>query len=80
MRATSRTSLGFAVLASGGLALAAPPADAAEQLLFDRVDAVVGSPTTAIQARDLNGDERLDLVVTGGQRVIVLTGRRLRET
>lgn len=51
------------------------PADAAGQLSFDRVDAVVGSPTTAIQAGDLNGDGRLDLVVSGGQTVIVLTGQ-----
>ena len=29
------------------------------------VDAVVGSPTIAIQARDVNGDGRLDLVVCG---------------
>ena len=29
----------------------------------------------AIQARDLNGDGRLDLVVSGGQSVFVLTGR-----
>ena len=50
-------------------------ADAAGQLSFDRVDAVVGSPATAIQARDLNGDGRLDLVVSGGQRVFVLTGQ-----
>ena len=35
----------------------------------------VGSPTTAIQARDLNGDGRLDLVVSGGQSVFVLTGQ-----
>ena len=75
MRTTSRASLGFAVLASRGLALAAPPADAAGQLSFDRVDAVVGSPTTAIQASDLNGDGRLDLVVSGGQSVLVLTGQ-----
>ena len=50
-------------------------ADAAGQLSFDRVDAVVGSSTTAIQARDLNGDGRLDLVVSAGQSVFVLTGR-----
>ena len=75
MRTTPRVSLGFAVLASGGLPLADPPADAAGQLSFDRVDAVVGSPTTAIQARDLNGDGRPDLVVAGGQSVLVLTGQ-----
>jgi len=75
MRTTSLASLGLAVLASGGLALAAAPADAAGQLSFDRVDAVVGSPTSAILAHDLNGDGRLDLVVSGGQSVFVLTGR-----
>ncbi|MDE2803863.1 MAG: VCBS repeat-containing protein [Gemmatimonadota bacterium] len=57
------------------LALAAPPAAAAGQLSFERVDAAVGSHTTAIQARDLNGDGQLDLVVSGGQSVFVLTGR-----
>ena len=57
MKATSRASLAFA-LTSGGLTLAAPPTGTTSQLSFDRVDAVVGSPTTAIQARDLNGDGR----------------------
>ena len=46
---------------------------AAGQLCFDRLAAVVGSPTTAIQASDLNGDGRLDLVVSGGQSVFALT-------
>ena len=71
----SGTPLRFALLVSGALALAAPPPDAAGQLVFDRLDAVVGSPTTAIQAHDLNGDGRLDLVVSGGLSVFVLTGR-----
>ena len=75
MRTTSRNPPAFALLASTALALAAPPPDAAGQLSFHRVDADVGSPTTAIQARDLNGDGRLDLVVSGGQRVFVLTGQ-----
>ena len=75
MRTTSQASLGFAALASSALALAAPPPDAAGQFSFHRVDAVVGSPTTAILARDLNGDGRLDLVVSGGPSVFVLTGR-----
>ena len=75
MRTTPRPSLAFAFLASAAVALAAPPAGAAAQLSFDRVDAAVGSRTTAIQARDLNGDGRLDLVVSGGQSVFVLTGR-----
>lgn len=57
------------------LALAAPPAAAVGQLSFERVNAVVGSPTTAIQAHDVNGDGQLDLVVSGGQSVFVLTGR-----
>ena len=56
-------SLSVAVLASAGLAAAAPPPAAAGQLSFHRVDAVVGSPTTAILARDLNGNGRLDLDV-----------------
>lgn len=63
------------IILTAALALAAPPADAAGQLSFERVDAVVGSSTTAIQARDLNGDGRLDLVVSGGQSVFVLTGQ-----
>ena len=67
--------LGFAGLVSGGLALAAPPADAVRQPSFERVEAVVGSPTNAIRVRDLNNDGRLDLVVSGGRRVFVLTGR-----
>ena len=75
MRTTSRTSLAFALLAFAALALATPPPDAAGRLSFDRLDAVVGTPTTAIQARDLNGDRRLDLVVSGGQSVFVLSGR-----
>ncbi len=41
----------------------------------NRVDVVVGSPTTAIQGRDLNGDGQLDFVVSGGQRVFVLTSQ-----
>lgn len=75
MTTMSCVSLGFAGLAAVGLALAASPADAAGQLSFERVDAVVGSPTNAIRASDLNADGRLDLVVSGGQRVFVLTGR-----
>ncbi|MYA41187.1 MAG: VCBS repeat-containing protein [Gemmatimonadetes bacterium] len=75
MRTTSRPSLGFAALTSAALALATPPTAAAGQLSFHRVEAVVGNPTTAILAHDLNGDGRLDLVASGGQSVFVLTGR-----
>ena len=75
MTTKSRVSLGFVGLAVASLAFAAAPADAAGQLSFERVDAVVGSPTNAIRASDLNADGRLDLVVSGGQRVFVLTGR-----
>ena len=50
-------------------------ADAAGQLSFDRVDAVVRSPTTAIQARDLNGDGQLDLVVSGGHADLLVDDR-----
>ena len=67
MRATPRPPLGFAVLASAALALAAPPAGAAPQLSFDRVDAAVGTPATAIQARDLNGDGRRDVAAASGE-------------
>ena len=63
------------IILPAALALATPSAAAAGQLSFDRVDAAVGSSTTAIQPRDLNGDGRLDLVVSGGQSVFVLTGR-----
>ena len=63
MRTTSLTSLAFALLAFAALALATSPPDAAGRLSFDQVEAVVGSSTTATQARDLNGDGRLDLVV-----------------
>ena len=52
MRTTSRTLTAFALLASAALALAAPPADVTAQLSFDRLDAVVGSPTAAILARE----------------------------
>lgn len=58
--------------AATGLALNAPLPNATKQLTFDRLDAVVGSPTTAIRARDLNSGGRLDLVVSGGQSVLVL--------
>ncbi len=75
MRTTSRASFAFAVPASAAFALATPPAAAVGQLSFHGFDAVVGSPTSAIQARDLNGDGRLDLVASGGQSVFVLTGR-----
>ena len=75
MRPTSLAPPAFALLASAALALAALPPDATGQLSFERLDAVVGSPTTAIQARDLNADGRLDLVVSGGQSVFVLTGQ-----
>ena len=75
MRPTSLAPPAFALLASATLTLAAPPPDATGQLSFERLDAVVGSPTTAIQARDLNADGRLDLVVSGGRSVFVLTGQ-----
>lgn len=75
MTTKSCVSLGFAGLAAAGLAFAASPADAAGQLSFERVDAVVGSPTNAIRASDLNADGRLDLVVSGGQHLFALTGR-----
>ena len=75
MTTKSCVSLGFVGLAAASPALAASPADAAGQLSFERVDAVVGSPTNAIRASDLNADGRLDLVDSGGQRAFVLTGR-----
>ena len=67
--------LGFAGLVSAGLAIAAGSADTVGQLSFERVDAVVGSPTNAIRTHDLNHDGRLDLVVSGGGSIFVLTGR-----
>ena len=67
--------LGFAGLVSAGLAVAAGSADTVGQLSFERVDAAVGSPTNAIRTHDLNHDGRLDLVVSGGGSVFVLTGR-----
>ena len=75
MTRKSCVSLGFVGLAATSLVLAASPADGVGQLSFERVNAVVGSPTNAIRASDLNADGRLDLVVSGGQGVFVLTGR-----
>lgn len=62
-------------IGSASLALAASPVAAVGQLSFERVDAFVGGPTNAIRAHDVNEDERLDIVVSGGQHVFVLTGR-----
>lgn len=67
--------LGFASLVSTGLTCASRPADAVGQLSYERVDAVVGHPTNAIRAHDLNNDGRLDLVVSGGRNVFVLMGQ-----
>jgi len=46
-----------------------------EQLSFDRVEVVIGVPTTSILASDLDDDGRLDLLVAGGERVFALRGR-----
>lgn len=72
---STRLVRGLAGLASSALAFAAPPAGAVAQPSYERVDVVVGGPTNAIRAHDLNGDGRLDLVVSGGQSVLVLAGR-----
>jgi hypothetical protein len=42
---------------------------------FRRVDVTVGVRTSAILATFLNSDDRLDLLVVGGDRVISLQGR-----
>ncbi|MXY08349.1 MAG: hypothetical protein F4Y61_06840 [Rhodothermaceae bacterium] len=62
-------------IGSASLVFAASPVAAVGQLSFERVDAFVGGPTNAILAHDVNEDERLDIVVSGGQHVFVLTGR-----
>ncbi len=43
--------------------------------LFERVDVAVGVRTNAILATFLNSDDRVDLLVVGGDRVISLHGR-----
>ncbi len=69
------SSLGCAVLIAASAACAASRAGEDGSLSFDRVEVVVGVPTSEILAHDLNDDQRLDLVVTGGDRVFVLHGR-----
>ncbi len=47
----------------------------AAQSPFDRIQVEVGVRTTAILASDVDSDGHLDLLVTGGGRVVVLRGR-----
>ncbi len=50
-------------------------AGARGQQFFERVDVTVGVRTNAVLATFLNGDDRVDLLVVGGDRVISLQGR-----
>ncbi len=68
-------SLGCGVLVAANTACAGSQAEERDQLSFDRVEVVVGVPTSAILASDRDNDGRLDLVVLGGGRVLVLHGR-----
>ena len=69
------SSLGCGVCVAVNIGCAASRAEGGGQLSFDRVEVVVGVSTSAILASDLNSDGRLDLVVAGGGRVLVLDGR-----
>ena len=68
-------SLGCGVLVAANAGCAAFRGEEGDQLSFDRVEVVVGVTTSAILAFDLDNDGRLDLIVTGGERVFVLHGR-----
>ncbi len=68
-------SLGCGVLVAANTGCAASRAEEGDQLSFARVEVVVGDPTSAILASDQDNDGRLDLVVAGRGRVLVLHGR-----
>ncbi|MCZ6916434.1 MAG: VCBS repeat-containing protein [Gemmatimonadetes bacterium] len=64
----------FAPLAAYG-GCSTSEGEQAVQISFDRIQVEVGVRTTAILTWDMNRDGRLDLVVSGGGRVVVLHGR-----
>ncbi len=66
---------GCAALGLAGVGCSASREDLGAQVSFDRVEVEVGVPSRAVLASDLDGDERLDLVVVGGESVLVLHGR-----
>lgn len=68
-------SLACGVLVAASTGCTASRSEEVDQLSFDRVEVVVGAPSSAILASDLDNDGRLDLVVVGGGRVFVLRGR-----
>ena len=72
---SSWKSLGCGILIAASTGCPASRGNEVDQLSFDRVEVVVGVPTSAILAADLDNDGRLDLVVAGGERVFVLHGR-----
>jgi hypothetical protein len=53
----------------------APSGEEPDRQLFERVDVAVGVQTSAILAAFVNADDRLDLLVVGGDQVISLQGR-----
>jgi hypothetical protein len=68
-------SLGRLVLAAACAGCTVSQGEETAELAFDRVQIAVGVPTNAIATADVNRDSRLDLVVSGGERVVVLAGR-----
>lgn len=67
--------LWIAVFIGAGAGCSASSGEKPGRQLFERVDVNVGVRTSAVLAVFLDSDDRLDLLVVGGDRVISLRGR-----
>lgn len=67
--------LWFAVFIGTGTGCSTSSGEEPGGQLFERVDVTVGVRTSAVLAAFLDSDDRLDLLVVGGDRVISLQGR-----
>ena len=69
---------GGALLVVVGMGCSNSRAGEGAQLSFDRVEVEIGLPSRALLTSDVDGDGRLDLIVAGGDRVLVLKGHGRR--